>query len=112
LRSYQTKFHRDGMPDLSGKAVILVDDGLATGRLPKLPSWLFEANARRITVAAPVASTNAVERLQRVADEVFCAVGRPESFDAVGALLQYFHTNDGRRGNRIAQEQFAYRRNA
>src|SRR5436190_24400432 len=31
LSNYQIKFHRDGMPDLSGKAVILVDDGLATG---------------------------------------------------------------------------------
>ena len=31
LRSYQARFHPKGAPDLTGKAVLLVDDGLATG---------------------------------------------------------------------------------
>src|SRR5215468_3831848 len=31
LRSYQTKFHRTGVPALADKVVLLVDDGLATG---------------------------------------------------------------------------------
>ncbi len=89
LRSYQTKFHRDGMPDLSGKAVILVDDGLATGATTEAAVLAVrKQNARRITVAAPVASTNAVERLQRVADEVSVLWVDPE-FDAVG---RYYNT--------------------
>src|SRR6516164_8947812 len=31
LERYGETFHRDGLPDLTGKTVLLVDDGLATG---------------------------------------------------------------------------------
>src|SRR5881275_903926 len=31
LRNYQEKFHQQSAPDVSGKSVLLVDDGLATG---------------------------------------------------------------------------------
>src|SRR5260221_4510260 len=71
LRNYQSKFHLETVPDLSGKAVILVDYGLATGATTEAAVLsVRKRNARRITVAAPVASTNAVERLQRFADEI------------------------------------------
>jgi len=90
LSNYQIKFHRDGMPDLSGKAVILVDDGLATGATTEAAVLsVRKQNARRITVAAPVASTNAVERLERVADEVSVLWVDPE-FDAVGRYYDTF----------------------
>src|SRR6266496_2305451 len=31
MQAYEAKFHLDGTPQLAGKAVLLVDDGLATG---------------------------------------------------------------------------------
>jgi len=90
LRNYQSKFHLDAMPDLSGKAVILVDDGVATGATTEAAVLsVRKRNARRITVAAPVASTNAVERLQRFADEI-CVLRIDPEFDAVGRYYDTF----------------------
>ena len=90
LRSYQAKFHRDGFPDLAGKAVLVVDDGLATGATTEAAVLsVKKRQARRIVVAAPVASTNAVERLRRVADEVRALLVDP-AFDAVGRYYEVF----------------------
>src|SRR5881397_3942672 len=67
LRSYQAKFHREALPNLSGKAVLVVDDGLATGATTEAAVLAVrKQGARRISVVAPVASVNAVERLQLV----------------------------------------------
>jgi putative phosphoribosyl transferase len=90
LESYQTKFHRDGLPSLDGKSVLLVDDGLATGATTEAAVLsVRKQNPRSIIVAAPVASTNAVERLKRVADDVLAIVVDPQ-FDAVGAYYDVF----------------------
>ncbi len=54
LRSYQAKFHRDGFPDLAGKAVLVVDDGLATGATTEAAVLsIKKRQAGRIIVAAP-----------------------------------------------------------
>ena len=88
LQDYRAKFHRNGPPDLSGIRVLLVDDGLATGATTEAAVLsLKKQQAQRILVAAPVASTNAVERLRRVADQVLALWVDPE-FDAVG---RYYH---------------------
>ena len=90
LRSYQARFHPKGVPDLRGKAVLLVDDGLATGATTE--AGVLSArkrNASTIMVAAPVASTNAVDRLARVADEVRALCVDPD-FNAVGQYYEAF----------------------
>jgi putative phosphoribosyl transferase len=90
LRSYQARFHPDGMPNLADKAVLLVDDGLATGATTEAAVLSArKRNARRITVAVPVASSNAVERLKRVADDVIALWVDPD-FDAVGHYYDVF----------------------
>jgi predicted phosphoribosyltransferase len=90
LRSYQTTFHPKGVPELTGKAVLLVDDGLATGATTEAAALSArKRDARGIIVAAPVASTNAVERLARVADEVRVLHADPD-FDAVGSYYDVF----------------------
>jgi putative phosphoribosyl transferase len=89
LQQYQAQF-RAQPGDLAGKSVLLVDDGLATGATTE--AAVLSANrqkAREVLVAAPVASTNAVERLQRVADEVFAIVVDP-AFEAVGRYYDEF----------------------
>jgi predicted phosphoribosyltransferase len=90
LRTYQTRFHPNGAPDLTGKAVLLVDDGLATGATTEAAVLSArKGNAGVIVVAAPVASTAAVERLARVADEVRVLCVDPD-FDSVGRYYDVF----------------------
>ena len=90
LLSYQTTFHRHSRPDLTGKSVLLVDDGLATGATTEAAVLSVRKQAaRNIVVAAPVASTNAFERLARVADEVRALVV-DQNFDAVGRYYEAF----------------------
>jgi putative phosphoribosyl transferase len=90
LQSYQARFHPDGTHNLTGKSVLLVDDGLATGATTEAGVLsVKKQNARRIIVAAPVGSTNAADRLERVADEVRVLLVDPE-FDAVGRYYDTF----------------------
>jgi len=90
LQRYGQTFRRDGLPDLSNKSVLLVDDGLATGATTEAAvEAVKKRDARRIIVAAPVASTNAVERLNRVADDVRILLVDPD-FDAVGRYYDSF----------------------
>ena len=71
LREYCSHFHGSDSPVLRDKSVLLVDDGLATGATAEAAVLSAKRQgARRTTMAVPVASTGAVERLRRVADEV------------------------------------------
>jgi len=69
--------YRDGRAatPVEGRTVIVVDDGLATG-LTDLAAVraLRKAGARRIVVAAPVGSREAVSLLSEEADEVVCLI--------------------------------------
>lgn len=90
LREHQAKFHRDGQPNLSGKTVLIIDDGLATGATTEAAIMSAKSqSAGRIIVAAPVASPSAVDRLTAVADEVFSLMIDPD-FVAVGQYYESF----------------------
>jgi predicted phosphoribosyltransferase len=90
LRNYQTKFHPTGALDLEGKAVLIIDDGLATGATTEAAVLsVRKQKAQRITVASPVASSHAVARLRPVADEVIALVVDP-GFAAVGQYYGLF----------------------
>jgi putative phosphoribosyl transferase len=90
LRSYQLKFHRPGGFDLTGKAVLIVDDGLATGATTVVAIMSARKQfARAVSVAAPVSSTHAVQRLSPLADEVTVLVTDPD-FQAVGQYYEEF----------------------
>jgi putative phosphoribosyl transferase len=90
LRQYQRKFHRDHHRDLSGRSVLLVDDGLATGATTE--AAVLSARQQRageIIVAAPVASMTAMGRLEQVADDVL-ALRVDSKFEAVGGYYKLF----------------------
>jgi predicted phosphoribosyltransferase len=90
LQRYGETFHRDGLPDLTRKTVLLVDDGLATGATTEAAvEAVRRKSAESVIIAAPVASTNAVERLSRVADDVRILIVDPD-FDAVGRYYESF----------------------
>ena len=70
--------------------VLLVDDGLATGATAEAAVISAkQQKARRVIIAAPVASTHAVERLRRVADDVFVLFADAD-FEAVGQYYDEF----------------------
>jgi predicted phosphoribosyltransferase len=76
--------------DVRGHAVLLVDDGLATGSTMKAAvAALRDQNPARIVVAVPVAAEDSCAELRGMADEVVCAV-TPEPFHAVGVWYQRF----------------------
>jgi predicted phosphoribosyltransferase len=90
LESYRARFHLRSAVSLSGRTVLLVDDGLATGATTEAAVLSSRRQgAHRIIVAAPIASTQAVERLRRVADEVIVRWADPD-FDAVGRYYDVF----------------------
>lgn len=70
---------------LTGKTVIVVDDGVATGATVNSALRLIKAEKpARLVLALPVAPADAITRLERVADEVIC-LNTPTPFLAVGA---------------------------
>jgi predicted phosphoribosyltransferase len=77
-------------PDVRGKTVILVDDGLATGStMLAAVQALRQQGPARIVVAVPVASPDTCELLKAYVDEVVCAA-TPEPFYAVGLWYRDF----------------------
>jgi len=96
LAAYCARFHRQDSPDLARKAVLLVDDGLATGATAEAAVLsVKKQGARSVVVAAPVASRHAVQRLQGVADGVKALLVDPD-FEAVGQYYRVFsQTTDG-----------------
>jgi predicted phosphoribosyltransferase len=77
-------------PDVEGRTVLLVDDGLATGSTMRAAvAAVRELGPARLVVAVPVGSEDACELLAREADEVVC-VRIPEPFRAVGLWYERF----------------------
>lgn len=80
------RLYRPGRPppDVSGRVVIVVDDGLATGSTMRAAvTALRRAEAGRVVVAVPVGAASTCRDLRADADEVVCA-RTPSPFRAVG----------------------------
>jgi predicted phosphoribosyltransferase len=76
--------------DLSGKTVLLVDDGLATGATMRAAvEAVREGGATTIVAAAPVGSIEAEASVERVCDAVLC-LHLPGKFRAVGSFYRHF----------------------
>lgn len=89
--------YRDGRPapDVRGKTVILVDDGLATGASMKAGlAALRDLEPARVVAAVPVGAAETCAELEALADEVVCAT-MPEPFYAVGSwYVDFDQTTD------------------
>jgi putative phosphoribosyl transferase len=86
-RAYRDNRHA---PEVEGKTIILVDDGIATGStMLAAVAGLRQLNAARIVVAAPVIAGSTYYEIRRAADDV-AAVIVPKNFYAVGQWYEDF----------------------
>jgi putative phosphoribosyl transferase len=86
------KSYRDDLPppDVEGKTVLVVDDGIATGStMLAAVSALRRLNASRVVIAAPTIAASTYEYLAKHADEVV-AVMMPSEFYGVGQWYEDF----------------------
>lgn len=76
---------------LTGKTVILADDGMATGNtMLAAVQWLKREKPARIVVAVPVASAAAAEQLHLNANATVCLLV-PQFFSGIGLYYEDFH---------------------
>ena len=86
------RIYREGrlFPDVRGRTVILVDDGLATGSTMRAAAAALRAlGAERLVAAVPVAPKESCVALREAVDDVVCAT-TPPRFVAVGEWYENF----------------------
>ncbi|SRR6266498_604137 len=85
------KFMGDSEPvNIRNKIVIVVDDGIATGRtILATLKMLRSKHPKKLVVAVPVASIEAVERIKKEVDN-FIFLYTPELFFGVGGFYEDF----------------------
>jgi len=83
------------LPDLSGRVVILVDDGIASG------ATLFAAikmcrkqNLQKLIVAAPVSGVSKLSKLEDKADELIILEKRKKFFAVSEGYVEFANLND------------------
>ncbi len=100
--------YRDELPppEVEGKIVIVVDDGIATGAtMAAAVAALRQLRAGRIVVAAPTMARSTYDYLRKNADDVV-AVMLPEEFYAVGQWYEDFsQTSDDEVRELLARAQ-------
>lgn len=78
------------LPDLQGRTVILVDDGLATGSTMRAAvAAVRKQSPAKIVVAVPIAARAVCADFKEEVDEIVCGL-TPETFFAVGFWYQDF----------------------
>ncbi|MDQ4076563.1 MAG: phosphoribosyltransferase [Chloroflexota bacterium] len=82
-------------PDVNGRTVILVDDGLATGATMRAAvTALRQQNPKQVVVAVPTASPETCDEFRDEVDDIVCAV-TPRPFFGVGQwYVNFSQTRD------------------
>lgn len=106
--------YREGrhFPDVRGRTVILVDDGLATGSTMRAAAAALRSlGADRLVAAVPVAPRESCEAMRQVVDEVVCA-RMPEQFLAVGEWYEDFSQTSDEEVSALLRRADAEEKNA
>ncbi len=85
----------DPLPDITGRTIILVDDGLAMGSTMRASIMLCrKRNAGRIVVAVPVAGSEVAEDIGNLVDEIV-VLETPRDFMAVAQVyMNWYDVSD------------------
>ncbi len=82
-------------PDLAGKKVILVDDGLASGfTMLAAVHMVKKAGARETVVAVPTAPLRTIEHISAEVDKIFCPNIRTAYSFAVAEAYRHWYDLD------------------
>lgn len=97
---------RQALP-VTGRTVIVVDDGIATGSTVRAAlRAIREKNPSRLILAVPVGASDTILSLQRECDEVICLV-TPDPFYAVGAHYEDFSQTSDEEVRQLLRDCFA-----
>ena len=81
-------------PEIAGRTVIVVDDGIATGGTVKAALRAMKSRKpKRLVLAVPVAPADSLRELEAECDEIVC-LARPTPFYAVGNHYEDFTQTD------------------
>lgn len=86
------RLYRNGKPapDLRGRTVILVDDGIATGATVRAAIGVVRAqHPARVVLAVPVAQASVLAELKHEVDELVC-ISKPDDLYAIGIWYDLF----------------------
>jgi putative phosphoribosyl transferase len=93
LKKRYEEYKGDDEPlELTGRILIIVDDGIATGNtILSTIEMLHQENPAKIIVAVPVSTQSALAKLKNTpfVDEVIC-LSKPANFHAVGQFYENF----------------------
>ena len=91
LKRRQQLYRQDkDFPNIAGKTVILIDDGLATGMTTRAAIQVIrKLKPAKLVLAVPVGPRNTVKALSQLVDDVVC-LETPDDFYAVGAFYHSF----------------------
>jgi putative phosphoribosyl transferase len=96
LRRREAAYRGNRLPvDVTGRTVVLVDDGLATGATVRAALRVLAGRRpARSVVAVPVGSPTAVRELGGLADEMVCLLAPPSLRAVGGAYGDFTQTSD------------------